>query len=354
MAGDDNSKKEAHKQPLLRRLGPSVVFCSGLILLFVHSFSPEIITVDYRSILLLILLVVIPFMSDVKELILTPQEGLRVTKTTSDLREQVEFSKQNAVEKLQTRLEELETGEDPPEVENEINSRVSQVRSEIREISRKQSPELAFSELSRKIESELRDILREEGIEEAENISLMGLINLARESEVLDESLIINLENIRPLRNQVVHGEDVESSQVEEMIEVGISILETMLYDIQTSDITEHTIQEKILQDPDLVEEGFEPTKIENHTEYGRIDILGKDSDGNPVIVELKSHRAKLKHVEQLTRLVENNKQKLGENIRGILVAPSIGEKVSIPNNDRISFKKIDLNKIKDPAHDHE
>lgn len=348
MSEDDYSNRVSTENPRLRRYGPSIVFISGLILLFVNSFLPDVITINHWSILLLVLLMVIPFMSDVKELIVTPDEGIRIIKTAGELRDQVESSKENALEKLRSRIEELEREEEQEEVEDEISSRINQVRTEIREIAQTQSPDLAFLELVRRLERELRDILLEEGITKADRAGFGELIQLAREHEVLDRDLIINLEDIRPIRNQVAHGGEVDPDEADQMIELGIDIYETILYDIETSDITEHAIQDAILRNPDLIEEGFEPLETEKQTDYGAIDILGEDRQGNKVIVEIKSYEADMNHLKQLTGFVENQKQNLGDDLRGVLIAPSIRKEVGDLEDSTVSVKELDLRRLRD------
>lgn len=78
-----------------------------------------------------------------------------------------------------------------------------------------------------------------------------------------------------------------------------------------------------IFSDPEIIEEGFRPTSREYSVESGFIDIMGKDKDGNLVILELKSRRAGVNAVKQLERYIKQfeDHKKL---VRGILVAPSL------------------------------
>ncbi len=80
-----------------------------------------------------------------------------------------------------------------------------------------------------------------------------------------------------------------------------------------------------IFQNPKIIEEGFRPTSREYSVENGFIDIMGKDKNGNLVIIELKSRRAGINAVKQLERYIKQfeDHKKL---VRGILVAPSITE----------------------------
>jgi len=91
-----------------------------------------------------------------------------------------------------------------------------------------------------------------------------------------------------------------------------------------------------IMEKPHMIEEGFTPTAREYSVEHGFIDILGKDSDNNLMILELKARKAGVNAVKQLKRYLqdfENTEndylkecQAQKKKIRGLLVAPSLME----------------------------
>ena len=91
-----------------------------------------------------------------------------------------------------------------------------------------------------------------------------------------------------------------------------------------------------IIDNPHIIEEGFKPTDREYSVEHGFIDILGKDKDNNLMILELKCRKAGVSAVKQLKRYLTDfedeaqdelrNTGKEKTKIRGLLVAPSIGE----------------------------
>lgn len=98
----------------------------------------------------------------------------------------------------------------------------------------------------------------------------------------------------------------------------------------------EKDMGDMIMKKPYLIEEGFKPTAREYSTEHVFIDILGKDYDGNLMVLELKARKAGTNAVKQIKRYLsdfenpENDYLKdLGaekQKIRGLLVAPSINE----------------------------
>jgi RecB family endonuclease NucS len=89
---------------------------------------------------------------------------------------------------------------------------------------------------------------------------------------------------------------------------------------------TEEDLRQRILDDPSLLEPGFEPRATERETPAGAVDIYGEDADGNVVVVELKRRRVGPDAVSQLNRYVEALERDLhaGTTVRGILVAPSV------------------------------
>ncbi|MBR0058788.1 MAG: endonuclease NucS [Methanobrevibacter sp.] len=98
----------------------------------------------------------------------------------------------------------------------------------------------------------------------------------------------------------------------------------------------EKDMSDMIMERPHLIEEGFTPKTREYSVEHGFIDILGKDSDGNLMVLELKARKAGVNAVKQIRRylqdlentdndyLKEFKAQK--KKIRGVLVAPSLME----------------------------
>jgi RecB family endonuclease NucS len=100
-----------------------------------------------------------------------------------------------------------------------------------------------------------------------------------------------------------------------------------------TSDLdltgTEDDLRERVLEDPSLLEAGFEPRATERETPAGAVDIYGTDAEDNAVVVELKRRRAGPDAVSQLNRYVEALERDLhaGTTVRGILVAPSVTDR---------------------------
>lgn len=88
---------------------------------------------------------------------------------------------------------------------------------------------------------------------------------------------------------------------------------------------TEEDLRQRILQEPSLIEDGFTPQDTERWNVAGPADIYGEDTDGRPVIVELKRRRVGPDAVSQLKRYVDEFIRDTGlEAVRGIVVAESL------------------------------
>ncbi|KXB07053.1 hypothetical protein AKJ52_01065 [candidate division MSBL1 archaeon SCGC-AAA382C18] len=87
---------------------------------------------------------------------------------------------------------------------------------------------------------------------------------------------------------------------------------------------TEEDLVKSVLQNPELVEDGFKPKEREKPVSSGVIDIYGEDREGNGVALEFKRGKASLSAVNQLSRYVRELENKVNRKVRGIVVAPEI------------------------------
>jgi RecB family endonuclease NucS len=91
---------------------------------------------------------------------------------------------------------------------------------------------------------------------------------------------------------------------------------------------TEDDMHRAILLKPELFEEGFKPISWEKKVEPGFVDIYGEDKNGKLVIVEIKRKTATKEAALQLAKYIEPIKAKINRELRGVLVAPSLGKDV--------------------------
>jgi RecB family endonuclease NucS len=97
-----------------------------------------------------------------------------------------------------------------------------------------------------------------------------------------------------------------------------------------------------IMEDPELIEKGFRPTSKEYQVSTGFVDVLGKDKDGNLLVLELKSRRAGTNAVKQLKRYMEDFADHK-EFVRGMLVAPSVTEEArALLDGYQMEFKALE------------
>ena len=87
---------------------------------------------------------------------------------------------------------------------------------------------------------------------------------------------------------------------------------------------SERDMQEAILAQPSLLEEGFRPITAERPVEPGFIDILGVDADNTLTVVEIKRNSATNDAVLQLKKYVDVFNSDDVRKIRGVLVAPDL------------------------------
>ncbi|SDX62032.1 endonuclease NucS [Halobellus clavatus] len=141
-----------------------------------------------------------------------------------------------------------------------------------------------------------------------------------------------------------------ERTSPDERLDVAFERLEQVsAYEVtDRSDLTltgsEEDLRQRILEDPSLVEAGFEPTATERETAAGPVDLFGSDAADRPVVVELKRRRVGPSAASQLTRYVAAVDEEFPEEgVRGILVAPSVTDRTAAMLDERgLEFVALD------------
>lgn len=111
---------------------------------------------------------------------------------------------------------------------------------------------------------------------------------------------------------------------------------------------SEKDMAQMIYDNPSLIEEGFKPFSLEEHTEFGFIDIFGTDKNGTITIIECKRYSVDFNAVQQLDRYVEKIKKAKGiEEVRGILAAPNI----SANAKTHLKEKNFEFKTVKPPKY---
>ena len=89
---------------------------------------------------------------------------------------------------------------------------------------------------------------------------------------------------------------------------------------------SESGMQQAILFQPFLLEEGFRPIVSERPVEPGFIDILGVDKNNVLTVVEIKRGKGTKKAILQLKKYMDVIQRDKGRKVRAILVAPSLAD----------------------------
>ena len=109
---------------------------------------------------------------------------------------------------------------------------------------------------------------------------------------------------------------------------------------------SEEDMHKAILVRPSLIEESFKPISYEKKIEPGFVDVYGVDKNGKLVVVEVKRKVAGKEAVLQLAKYIEAIKGKADREVRGILVAPSLGKNVQrLLATLGLEFKQLDPKK---------
>jgi len=106
---------------------------------------------------------------------------------------------------------------------------------------------------------------------------------------------------------------------------------------------SEEDMQRAVLANPSLLEEGFRPINYEKRVKPGFIDVYGVDSRGRFVVVEIKRRTVDRGAVMQLAKYLEFVRGDRGGDVRGVLLAPSIGRGVQkLLASLKLEFKPLD------------
>lgn len=112
---------------------------------------------------------------------------------------------------------------------------------------------------------------------------------------------------------------------------------------------SEEDMHKAILARPSLVDEDFRPISYEKKVEPGFVDVYGMDRNGKLVVIEVKRKAAGKDAAFQLARYIEAIREKADREIRGILVAPSLGKDVQrLLATLGLEFKSLDPKKCSD------
>jgi RecB family endonuclease NucS len=150
--------------------------------------------------------------------------------------------------------------------------------------------------------------------------------------EVKDEALVVKALRRNPDEQVEVFFDEISLITVDQLVDK--SELKIAGHEVD--------IHESIEEDPEMIEEGLKVVEREKETQAGFIDVFARDSDDEYVVIEVKRN-PDYNTVLQLQRYVGEIEDEFNGEIRGILVAPKMTDKVLDYLEDR-SLEFIEVN----------
>jgi RecB family endonuclease NucS len=80
---------------------------------------------------------------------------------------------------------------------------------------------------------------------------------------------------------------------------------------------SESQMVDLVSENPSLIEPGFTPERREFRTRHGKVDLVGKDKEGNILVLEFKRRQAQLEAASQLGRYVQYFSELRRESLDG-------------------------------------
>ncbi|MEK6957788.1 MAG: endonuclease NucS domain-containing protein [archaeon] len=107
---------------------------------------------------------------------------------------------------------------------------------------------------------------------------------------------------------------------------------------------SERDLNEILMGDLTMIEEGLKPLNQQQHFRKGIADIIAEDKDGNLVVIELKRREADFASVTQLQRYMREVERLKNIKTRGILLAPGIRKNaLELLEQSGLEFAKLDF-----------
>ena len=153
-----------------------------------------------------------------------------------------------------------------------------------------------------------------------------------------EEHLVLKAERTNPEEIVEIRFEQIDFLTVDQMVDK--SELKIAGHEVD--------IHEAIEEEPALVEDELKIIERERETPAGFIDVFARDSEDNYVVIEVKRN-PDYNTVLQLNRYVEEIEDEFQGEIRGILVAPKMTDKILDYLKERnLEFVEVEMADIID------
>lgn len=154
--------------------------------------------------------------------------------------------------------------------------------------------------------------------------------------EVRDEALVLTASRFSPDEKVEVFFDEISLITVDQLVDK--SELKIAGHEVD--------IHESIEEDPEMIEEGLKVVERERETPAGFIDVFARDESDDYVVIEVKRN-PDYNTVLQLQRYVDEIEDEFNGNIRGILVAPKMTDKVLDYLEERgLEFVNVDMEDV--------
>ena len=156
------------------------------------------------------------------------------------------------------------------------------------------------------------------------------------EVEVRDEALVLTASRYSPDEKVEIFFDEISLITVDQLVDK--SELKIAGHEVD--------IHESIEEDPEMIEEGLKVVERERETPAGFIDVFARDESDDYVVIEVKRN-PDYNTVLQLQRYVDEIENEFNGNIRGILVAPKMTDKVLDYLEERgLEFVNVDMEDV--------
>lgn len=154
--------------------------------------------------------------------------------------------------------------------------------------------------------------------------------------EVRDEALVLEAMRRDPDEVVEIYFDSISLVAVDRMVDK--SELKIAGHEVD--------IHEAIEERPEMVEEGLKVVEREKETPAGFIDLFARDEQDRYTVIEVKRN-PDYNTVLQLQRYVEEIEDEFNSDIRGILVAPKMTDKVLDYLEDRgLEFVEVEMEEV--------
>ena len=154
--------------------------------------------------------------------------------------------------------------------------------------------------------------------------------------EVRDEALVLTASRFSPDEKVEVFFDEISLITVDQLVDK--SELKIAGHEVD--------IHESIEENPEMIEEGLKVVERERETPAGFIDVFARDESDDYVVIEVKRN-PDYNTVLQLQRYVDEIEDEFNGDIRGILVAPKMTDKVLDYLEERgLEFVNVDMEDV--------